>query len=316
MGSTEYTMSDLMKEVRAENSPSQVLREGEIAEVDFLILGLELEHEQRRFLAEMKDKSRANGRLSSTDIANFDKRRNALAQRLEAFLQHQIVFMPRAVSHRVTTMSNPSTASSDTREIEDTPEDSSPPDAEDLTAYSSAFNAEEVDLLLPSSPLSIANGFASPSLSQIEVRVRVGRIEVHLTEIRRLLRVKSGLNIDKRANSTGQKSGTRSNAVLSDYAKKIDRFTLFYNEERRAALRLDAGGQWQYRLKELLKIDVRAINANAEEDSRDRGDADRRVWREGQRTISWIWKVPRAEDSSSSEQDLLSAEEARLLEGM
>lgn len=307
-------MSDLLKELRAESLPSQPLPQGKVTETDFLILGLELEHEQRRFSAELKDKTKGNGRLSPGDTVSFDKRREAIARQIEVFTQHQIVFMPQAVTYRVTTIPGfSSTLTADAREEEEMLEDSSSP--EGLVENSSAFNAEEFDLLLPSSPLAIANSFASESLSQLEARIRAGRIEVHLTELRRLLRVKLGLNVDKRANSTGQKSGTRSNTILADYAKKIDRCAYFYNEERNLALRLDPDGLWQHRLKELLKTDVRAINANAEGDRSDRGNADGRVWREGQRIISWIWKVPRAEDTPSTVQDLLSAEEARLLEG-
>lgn len=312
----EYTMADLMKEIHEEFSPPQDLPVGKISEVDFVIMGLELEHEQRKFVRELKDKSKGSGRLSQTETTTFAKRREALAARLESFFQHQVQFMPGAVYHRTSSAAALSATVQDPPPTEMDTDEPAEGEVNTEDPLHSTFAAEDVDLLLPSSPTCLSYSLSSPSLTQIELRIRQARLEVHLTELRRLLRVKAGLNIDKRANSTGQKAGTRSTTALNEYAKKIERQVLYYNEERKATLRLDASGEWQHRLKVLEKDDARPINVNAEDNRRDRGDADRRVWRESQRSISWIWKVPRKGDISSNVQDILGAEEERLVEGM
>lgn len=212
--------------------------------------------------------------------------------------------MPAAVAYRRSTGSSSLDALQDSQgedaELDD--EDDLP---EDLLTQDT--KTEQVDLLLPSSPISIRQSFASPSLSNKEARLRVGRSESHLTELQRLLRVKAGVMVDKRANSVGQKSGTRSNTVLADYRLKIDRTASYYTEERKLAMQLDPTGSWQLRLKELMKEDVRPVHANAaEEIGAVSLTASDRVLREGQRTISWIWKVPLAissVDMPSSEMD-------------
>lgn len=315
-------MADLLKELRANTEHDPSLPEGHITETDFIILGLELEHEQRKFHAEMKDKKKANGRLSPSDTVAFEKRRESLGQRIESFLRHQLEFMPAASCYRSSSIS--SSTASHTHDhappIEPTHdeafEDDTPADEPSSGSLTLLENAESIDLLLPSDPIINSKGFATQSLAAAEVRVRTGRLETHLTELRRLLRVKSGLNLDKRANSVGQKAGTRSNTILNDYAKKIARCTAYYNEERAALLRLDPTGAWKLRWCHLDAADVRAVDVNADDGHRSRGEADSRVWREGRRTISWIWKVPRSENGVSSDQDVLSAEEDRLMEGM
>lgn len=314
-------MADLLNELRANTEHDPSSPEGHITETEFIILGLELEHEQRKFKAEMKDKKKTNGRLSPSDLTAFEKRRESLGQRIEAFFRHQLKFMPAAVCYRSSSIpSSFPTYIHDHLSLpgptnDDAFEEDAPADEPSNGSSTLLENAESIDLLLPSDSVSISKDFATQSLVEAEARVRAGRLETHLTEIRRLLRVKSGLNLDKRANSVGQKAGTRSNSVLNDYAKKIIRYTAYYNEERTSLLRLDSTGVWQHRLRHLEAADVRAINANADEEHQNRGEADSRVWREGRRTISWIWKVPRSETGAASDHDLLSAEEDRLMEG-
>lgn len=114
--------------------------------------------------------------------------------------------------------------------------------------------------MLPSHPICIACGFASARLSQKEAGVRLARLESSLSEIRRLLRIRTSVYLDKKAHSVGQKEGTRSNVMLTSYNKKLKDAQRHYNEDRKAALRLNPNGDWTKRYKELKNADLRAAH--------------------------------------------------------
>jgi hypothetical protein len=178
----------------------------------------------------------------------------------------------------------------------------------DIPVFFATTKAEVFDLLLPSSSPCASNGLSPKHLEEMELRLRLGRLEGHLTELRRLLRIRASAFLDKKANSTGQREGTRSHSLLADYLQKIELTTLNYQEERLAALRLDPAGTWQHRLKELDKADVRSAHQNAMDPSAVISTTHgKKVWSEGQREISWIWRVP--VDAGS---DLASSEAAEV----
>lgn len=267
-------------------------------------------HIRRKLRAELKEKNR----LTLTESRNIARRRAAIARRIIAWFSVQAVFMPAAIAFRSSLGAGLSDIQ---RDDHNSDEDDDEDEAEDKgVSLVNGTKAEDIDLLLPSSPESLA----TKSLLDKECRLRICRVEVHLSELRRLLRVKAGVMADKKANSVGQRAGTRSNTVLSEYRLKIDRTASYYTDERNIALRLDPSGHWQHRLMELKKADVRPIHANApDEDARVAAtSADDRVLREGQRSISWIWKVPRAvgpQQSVLSEQELLNHEEEKVDQG-
>jgi hypothetical protein len=200
-------------------------------------------------------------------------------------------------------------------------------DAEDTSAFPLGTSAEDVELYLPSHAKSIADSLASPTLINKEFRLRKGRLEAHLKQLRRLLRIKAAVYIDKTANSVGQKAGTRSNTMLTEYTRKIDNTSAHYREERSALLRLDPTGSWQNRLQDLKKADVHPVSQNASEAESETlltsTVSSRTVWRQGERSISWIWKMKQEQDFVASEANVseevpaesISASEEELGEG-
>jgi len=277
----------------------------------------------------MKDKKKKkNNRLPPSELALFKKRREVLAQRAVVWLQQQNIFMPSIAAYRAshdmsitsTNQSLDEEAGADEDENEDEDEDEDEDEADPISESTAllGFKAEDLDLLLPSSPVCMACSLATPHLQQIESCLRIGRIEVHLSDIRLLLRIKSAAMKDKKSHSVGQKAGTRANKLISDYSMKIERTRLYYNVERSIALRLDPDGAWKDRLKELKKEDVRPVNANADYGSEATGGNSSvdRVWNESKRSISWIWKVPRAEgEVLTSDNDLVALEAQKSDEG-
>lgn len=232
-----------------------------------------------------------------------EKQKSALQQRLILWSTSQAYFMPCAVAHRqfsansAPSFPNTSSASAtssddpcDTLEEEDSSRGGSSPFAGD--------SPESINLLLPSDPISLSHKFADDDLLKKEAKVRVARLEAHLSELRRLLRIRTSVFLDKKAHSVGQKSGTRSAGLLSSYSKKIEDVYKHYEEERKAAVRCDPDGSWRARLKELKRVDVRAAHENANEAAAaalmPASVATGRAPGEAQREISWIWKVPLA----------------------
>jgi hypothetical protein len=167
---------------------------------------------------------------------------------------------------------------------------------------------EDFDLLLPSSKTSISRRLASSSLLDKEKRIRLAQLEGHLQSVRRALRMKASVYSDKKRNSRGQRSGTRSVKMLEDFTEKINLMSKHYNDARSALLRLDPGGSWSERLRELKKKDIRAPQQN-KSDVEVELRAERRERRTGlraesKRELSWIRKV-----SQSQKADVCEAEE-------
>ena len=255
----------------------------------------------------------------------------ALAGKITMWKAIQSLYMPAASLYREAILSpaHPTPSENPFADTASTPEaekgassDDDDDDGEDIlddsqdtsTLSSIALDAENYELYLPSHSISLSRSFASKELLDKERRLRIGRLEGHLTELRKLLRIKTGAILHKKANSVGQKSGTRSNTLLSDFAAKIELTASHYSEEREVALRLDPDGEWRHRLRLLQKKDIRGIQENEVEnvDILPRG---REVWNEAQRTISWIWKVPRIQGSDDAEVISLEEEESEIGEG-
>lgn len=207
--------------------------------------------------------------------------------------------MPSAVAYRQDLVNPSQPDPSPHSHSTDDPDDL---DLEDAPSSSlGGVNAEIIDLMLPSHPVCIARGFASASLAGKEVKLRLARLDAHLSEIRRLLRIRASVYLDKKANSVGQKSGTRSHMVLSSYNKKIETTHKYYDEEWKAAVRLDPDGAWSNRLRELKKVDVRSAHENENETLSEGIITAARVPGEASRQLSWIWKVPLRNSSASGD---------------
>lgn len=233
-------------------------------------------------------------RLQSSKAEGLNKQRAALEQRITHWTHIQTLFMPRVTSYRNFT---PTSASTDLSVAgaptsSDDPEDNLDAEDDSYSACLGGVEAESFELMLPSHPTCIARQFADSRLAEKEVKIRLIRLEASLAEIRRLLRIRTSVYLDKKANSVGQKSGTRSHVMLTSYNKKIEDTHKHYNDDRQAALRLDPDGNWTRRYKDLKKEDLRAAHEDEGRTLAEGYITTARVPGESQRTLSWIWKVP------------------------
>lgn len=79
---------------------------------------------------------------------------------------------------------------------------------------------EQYDLILPSSSISTSRKLASTSLRGKEEKLRIAQLEGYLQELWRLIRLRASVYSDKKRNSRGQKSCTRSMKMLTDLCDK------------------------------------------------------------------------------------------------
>jgi hypothetical protein len=191
------------------------------------------------------------------------------------------------------------------------------------------FEIESFDLLLPSAKLSVEQNLAPAVLASKELEVRQVQLDMQLQELRRLLRIKASVFIDKLCNSVGQKHNTRSTTKLSSYARRIEDVADRYRASRECLLRLDPDGEWQSRFKALEKRDVRPMDANTSDvedayaedvgDTMDRlplTEADRRakqkrkrVRAQSKREYSWIWLMSKTQRGEENREGVATEDE-------
>ena len=248
------------------------------------------------------------------------EQRTRLKRNVSEWASFQAQHMPSAVRYRQTLRvahldhSDPKVLDGQNEYPDVDGKDSLEDVAEDVVECDSN-EAEHFELLLPSSSAMVSLPILSDSLIDKEKRLRETQLEILLRELRRLLRIKAAVYLDKKKNSFGQIANTRSVSNLSSYESKIQAVVDQYNMSRDALLRLDPQGKWQERLKHLRKQDVRPVQQNSDEIDPSsavgpvpglRGEAARRalpkarrIRAESTREISWIFKVPQARDEQS-----------------
>jgi hypothetical protein len=182
-----------------------------------------------------------------------------------------------------------------------------------LIALVGDVQAWDIDLMLPSSLSPELLAKTSQSLIQKELRLRIGEMEATLAQLRHLLAVKTGVYLDKKASSRGQREGTRSAELLTSYQGAIKRCAELYRVLRGYAKKLDPAGtynEWLGRFQELKDQDVReAKEGHADEEDapvrkKKRGKKrDHRTMAlgEGHREMSWIWKMSRVTSDGTRE---------------
>ena len=182
---------------------------------------------------------------------------------------------------------------------------------------------ETFDLLLPSANHSIQHQLAPISLINKERVIRQAQLEMQLQELRRLLRIKSSVYLDKMRNSVGQQGNTRSATKLSGFSRKIDSAADRYRASRDCLLRLDPGGDWQARHLPLEKKDVRPMEVNSSdleassekeqcqltEAERRNKQKKKRVRPQSRREYSWIWLVSQQKKGDTKDAGVATVEE-------
>jgi hypothetical protein len=202
-------------------------------------------------------KSLAAGKKTLLEAAEIQEKRNALARRLEAWHQVQYHYMPEIAELR---SSNPEPTS----------------------------QPEKCPMYMPSS-VSITFRRSANDLTGKEARLRLAQANDALAELRRLLRITSGLRYYKwKQVGPSQRSTTRAYALIERFQAKINRTAERYRAARAALVQLDPLGSWISRLKELKAGDIKGPSRD------DEGTG------EGHHELSWIWLASAAPRQSES----------------
>ncbi|KAJ7796028.1 hypothetical protein B0H14DRAFT_2391100 [Mycena olivaceomarginata] len=239
----------------------------------YLMLGLELEGQQRELAADLL----ANRSPTTKELTDFVTRRTRMARQIKKLRLMQRKYSP-VVLQRL------ATAAPDTSEAERTP------------------------LLLPSalSPSERLPPLSVPELAAGEARLRDAQCGEALDVIRHGLSVKKRLHTYKSLNSRRQHQSTRSRTLIDTQQRKVELAAATYRQARLARLALaDVAGSSQWR--QLDKADVRMMEDEEEAKRRKQRamkgkrkeaaqlNADGEVrgvpgMGEKTRVISWIWQ--------------------------
>jgi hypothetical protein len=146
---------------------------------------------------------------------------------------------------------------------------------------------EDIQLYLPSACHGLVP--VPDDLLAMEKRLRIAQANDSLVELRRLLRISSGLWQFKRTQvGPSQRAATRTRSVISRFTSKISHIANQYRAARQALICLEPNGEWSNSLQELKPEHVRSPGRHEDDRS------------EGHREVSWIWM---AQSHSESEGD-------------
>ncbi|TFK59339.1 hypothetical protein BDN72DRAFT_873055 [Pluteus cervinus] len=224
---------------------------------ELIAVGMELEEHQRRLHLDTK----AHGPHATDDQkAKLLSKGNNLHRRIEQWIEVQERYIPSTESLRQDG-TNPANS---IRELWETP------------------------LFLPSAiPSSVP---CDPRLQDVEWRLRSAQAHSALDELRRCLRMRSYLFIDKDQFSRGQHQNTRSQGMIQRTNTKVNAAAAKYREARaclKSLSRLYDGDDWKNRFPTLKDEDIRSLQADSEEKTKKKKKADDPS--EGHRKVSWIW---------------------------
>ena len=199
-------------------------------------------------LAASTGKTQSNGQKAA-----LLEKRGVLLHQIEKWRQLQAVYMPGAL-------------------------DASTPDQGSLPRA----KAESVKLWLPSQldPMD-QDSICLGGVVNSEKELRFAQLEDSLDNLRRVRRIRHGLAIFHKVQlaGEGQKTQTKSRAVMRTIQDRIDKYARRYRVAHDALLCLDPCGDWQNVYLVLTDKDDRGPGKEPEEMSGS----------DGQYTLSWIW---------------------------
>ncbi|KAJ7619486.1 hypothetical protein FB45DRAFT_1033340 [Roridomyces roridus] len=261
------------EEQEREQASTDVSAAGEDTMVEYLILGLEIEGQQRQLTADLS----ANRSPTSSELTAFVTRRLRIARQIKKLRAMQRKYSPGALQRLAS------------QEATDTPE------------------AERTPLFLPSAlpPLHSAPPLSGPGLAAAEARLRDSQCAESLEAVRNGLIVKRRLYTYKNLHARRQHQSTRSRSLVDNQQRKIELAAAVYQQARAARLALvHVAGPADW--KELLKADLR-LPEDEEEAKRRQQRAMKGKRREAaevnaegevrgvpgmgekSRLVSWIW---------------------------
>ncbi|KAF7353185.1 CxC2 domain-containing protein [Mycena sanguinolenta] len=217
---------ELLREEHENERKSGVVRSvAEETMTEYLMLGLEIEGQQRQLSADLG----ANRSPSTKDLADFVTRRTRISRQIKKLRVLQLKYSPAALQ-RLATHRGPVDPS----------------------------EAERAPLLLPSSlsPTDCSPPAVVAGLAEAEARLRDAQCSESLDQIRHSLIVKKRLHTYKSLNSRHQHQNTRSRSLVDAQQRKIDLAAATYRRAREARLALvhvAGASDW----KALEKADLR-----------------------------------------------------------
>ena len=162
--------------------------------------------------------------------------------------------------------------------------------------------AESIKLWLPSY-LDVAerNSLCSKGIITTERELRFGQLHDALNELRRARRIRRGLVTFHKVqlSGAGQKTQTKSRAVMHTIQERIDRAVRRYRVARDALLQLDPSGTWQELYPALKDSDNRGPGKEPEEVSTS----------DGKFIPSWIWLLNPNATTGDPTQSTISTDE-------
>lgn len=261
------------------------------------------------FRCSLRAAAAASKKMSPSDRSAFEQKRTSLQRKIVKWCGIQSIYMPRVLEYRLAGAatsergSNGGTSSAPATEVNnDEDEDDDDEQDEENSGETKAGplgmgdQPESFDLLLPSGLPRHLRSTCDQTLLEKEKQIRIASLETLLCSLRKLLRLKAGIYLDKKRHQTGQVACTRSNSELSTFNSKVESVAQRYRFVRTALLKIDPNGTWKNRLLDLKKDDIRAAQHDIEEREKRRSKG----LGEGKRELSWIYKM-RAEGSDEVE---------------
>lgn len=244
----------------------------------------------------------ADPKPTPTRIRSYLDRRNVLRTKLRAHRTLQSIYQPGLVQYLVDV------------------EGSAPP-TDELTP-------ESEPLWLPSSiDAKRRDSVGSPTLSDIEARLRYAQCGDYLHAVRNNVRLKSSMVAFKNVNTRGQKEGLRSRVIIDRVQRQSFLFADAYRHSHEMLLALRGPGSWQeqYQVlsnrdlsplfgrprKDLLRKQVPDLTHLGLVDEEDQDALERQkaaagpvrdgtVTGETKRELSWIWRTVSIRDDDET----------------
>ncbi|KAJ7750769.1 hypothetical protein B0H14DRAFT_3513347 [Mycena olivaceomarginata] len=262
------------EEQERERRSSAALSASDDTLTEYLMLGLEIEGQQRQLAADLL----ANKNPTSKELTDFVTRRTRVSRQIKKLRLMQRIYSPGALQ-RLATAADPA----------------------------EPVESERAPLFLPSglSPAQAAAPLSVSGLALAEARLRDGQCSESLEAIRHGLTVKKRLQTYKTLHSRRQHQNTRSRSLVDNQQQKIDLAARTYRQARAARLALVyVAGEcgWRALEKEDLRLPEdeeeakrrkqRAMKGKRKEAAQVNENGEvRGVPGMGEKTrlVSWIW---------------------------
>ncbi|KAJ7576761.1 hypothetical protein C8J56DRAFT_1061475 [Mycena floridula] len=240
----------------------------------FLLIGLDLEDQQRRL---QQDISKIRGVPTTKQAADLLDKRNRLMRAISRFHSVQTVYMPATVQMLVDL-------------------------AKKTSINGAAVPAERTVLLLPSEVPRVQrrSGAMMAGLNDMEMRLRHAQCQDALAGLRNQLLIKSRLLTYKIYNARHQGATTRSRGLVDRNEVKVSAHARRYQAVWQALASLADGGSEKVQWKKLEPGDIKVMQ-EVEETVKERKKRKRKGKKtkenenptekvsEGHQVLSWIW---------------------------